>query len=126
MGNDAPSRDADALATVRNAALERALVEETMADRYFALAATAEAARSDATRASGAVHAALFSLTTLRVLDRAAEPSDAWGPDPARDAYDGAVADGAALAVRRFDLPPDDVAPLAGVPTAALTTRLDR
>jgi hypothetical protein len=65
-------------------------------------------------------------VTTLRVLDRAADPSDAWGPDPARDAYDGAVADGAALAARRFDLAPDDVAPLAGVPTAALATRLDR
>jgi len=125
MGNDASDRDPDALATVRDAALERALVEEAMADRYFALAATAEAARSDAATASDPFHATLFSLTTLRVLDRAAERSDAWVPDPSRDAYDGAVADGAALAARRFDLAPDDVASLAGVPTAALATRLD-
>jgi hypothetical protein len=125
--DDAPDRErsADALASVRDAALERAFVEEAMADRYFALAGTVEAARSDDPSTTGPFHATLFALTTLRALDHAAESDDAWAPDPTRDAYDRAVVDGAVLAAREFDLPPSDVAALAGVPAAALAARLD-
>lgn len=124
-----------ALAAVRDAALERGVVDAVDSERYLALAGTAESVRTgDATPADGGsqtdvgttshslLPAALFCVTALRAIDEAADAGDAWTPTPARGSYDRAVREGAVLASRRFDLSLDAAASLAGVPTTALAS----
>jgi hypothetical protein len=142
MGRDRDTGGAG-LAAVQHRALERALVDEVDARRYFALAGALEAARSpppsspddtpsawappdpDASLAGDVLPAALLSLAAVAVLDDGhGEPvsarTDPWVPGT--DRTRSAVRRGARLALRWFDVPAERVAARAGLPEAALTS----
>ena len=129
----------ESLAAVQRHALERALVEEDDARRYFALAGTLDAARvgSDAADAlptgepvdtgpgfdpRDVLPVALLALSVVPHLDD--DPSvsptmDPWAPGT--DAIRPAVWRGARLALRWFDVPVERVAARSGLPEAVLT-----
>jgi hypothetical protein len=128
------------LAAVQRRALERALVDEVDARRYFALAGALDVARSpspsdddlpaadardpDALLTEDVLSAALLSLAAVAVLDDGhGEPvsarADPWVPGT--DRTRPAVRRGARLALRWFDVPAERVAARAGLPEAALT-----
>lgn len=127
---------------IQRASIERALVDETAAPAHLALAGALEAART------GADDPPLPGLVPLAIVgalgaddrsddaSRPAVPRTIGSPEPhpgARssdwlaDAHDvgrRVRVDGAAVAVRRFDLSVDRAAALAAVPTAELRTAL--
>ena len=131
----------DGLRAVQRSALERALVDDVDARRYFALAGALDvASRSPAGDADGgpslthdppdpdavevddALPAALVSLAVVPLLD-ADEPSAATvtGPwTPGRETTRPAVRRGARLALRWFDVSVERVAARAGVSEVAL------
>ncbi|WP_380675837.1 hypothetical protein [Salinigranum sp. GCM10025319] len=134
----------DGLRAVQRRALERALVDDTDARRYFALAGALDAARrspvgeadgdppgardppdSDAVGVDDALPAALVSLAVVPLLD-ADESSTATvtGPwTPGTETTRPAVRRGARLALRWFDVSVERVAARAGVPEVALRAR---
>lgn len=150
----------DALAAVRDAAAERALLDADDARRYLALAGTVERVREGQSSPGGTLAAALactFAVTRLSELpsstfDAGGGPSTArrtepdgtndadasppWPaiPGPASPASPGSsaaamqelVADGAVVAVRRFDADAETVAARAGLSRADLEARLER
>lgn len=129
----------ESLAAVQRHALERALVDEDDARRYFALAGTLEAARtgSDVSDApppgapagsrpgidpQDALPVALLALSVVPLLDDdpAVSPTvDPWAPGT--DTTRPAIRRGARLALRWFDVPVERVAARAGLPEAVLT-----
>lgn len=124
----------DALDTVIDAAVERALVDGSDARRYFALAGALERVRTDGRWGVegtpgrvGRLGAALASTAAVRALDasdRETIADDAWipgGDDPQADL----VAAGAVAACRRFDVDLDRVAARSGVDRAELARRLE-
>lgn len=146
----APTDDGDALAAVRDAAVERALSDAADARRYLALAGTMERVREGrpADAAVGPLTAALTStlaVTRLRSEMPETPPGDSSGglagdrstptpsPSPAGpaspwssvDSTRELVATGAVVAVRRFDAEPETVAARAGLPRADLEARLE-
>lgn len=144
-----PTDDGDALAAVRDAAVERALLDADDARQYLALAGTIHRVREDgADSAVGPLSAALtctLAVTELRsaasqtppddLLDARAglsssppTPSTAGPASPwsSVDTTRELVATGAVLAVRRFDADPETVAARAGLPRADLNARLER
>lgn len=144
MGREGDTASAG-LVAVQRRALERALVDEVDARRYFALAGALDVARSprsssppsddgppstwnptdpDESLAGDVLPAALLSLAAVAVLDDGnGEPvsarADPWLPGT--DRTRPAVRRGARLALRWFDVPAERVAARAGLPEAALT-----
>ncbi len=125
----------DALDTVIDAALERALVDADDARRYFALAGALERGRSAVRTDAGPPHqhddnfaerptspdapadalgAALLSTAAIGALDAVEDSGidpDAWSPgDGGGSPTVAVVAAGAAAACRRFDVDPGIVA----------------
>ena len=125
----------DALDTVIDAALERALADVDDARRYFALAGALERGRSAARADTGPAHgrdddsagrspspdapadalgAALLSTVAIGALNAAEDSGidpDAWSPgDGGESPTVEVVAAGAAAACRRFDVDPATVA----------------
>ena len=120
-GNGDADADADALSAVVDSALERALVEETDARRYFALAGAVERAREDARDPqSDPLTAALVCTVAVSAL-ASESPLPTWSPPDARAEL---VAVGAVRASERFDAEPERVAARAGVPLSDLEARL--
>jgi hypothetical protein len=142
--------DGEWIGHVQRSALERALVDDVDARRYFALAGTLDAYRTPAesaatassteerTDASGGVEgvlpAAMVSVAVVPFLDDASDsptctppstatPATPSAPDPWSPG-DGslrpAIRRGARLALRWFDVSPARVAGRAGVPEATL------
>jgi hypothetical protein len=138
----------DPLVAVQRAALERALVDDVDARRYFALAGALDNASGDETvdrdrdetvpaaargssvsgtdtdvESTAVLPVALLSLAVALALDdgRTARSMRAnpWTPEP--DANRPAVRRGARLALRWFDVPAERVAARAGLPTVVLT-----
>jgi hypothetical protein len=130
----------DGLRAVQRSALERALVDDADARRYFALAGALDVARHSGEEADGgpsptrdpptpdaigvddALPAALVSLAVVPLLD-ASEPSPATasGPwTPGTETTRPAVRRGARLALRWFDVSVERVAARAGVSEVAL------
>ncbi|WP_336023829.1 hypothetical protein [Halobellus salinisoli] len=117
----------DALDAVVDAALERALVDERDARRYFALAGALE--RLDRTgstnhdRPVDPLCASLVSTIAVRALaggrDEPELDADAWSPGSG-DQWIEFVATGAFAALRRFDADPDTVAAQCGLTPAEL------
>lgn len=115
--------DADALDAVVDGALERALLDEADARRYFALAGAVERARegTDAVDApADSLSAALVCTAAVSAL-ASDDPEPTWSPPDARNEL---VAAGAVRASRRFDVDAERVAARAGLPLADLRTRL--
>lgn len=132
----------DALDAVVDAALERALVDEADARRYFALAGLLERAhgrdeiggdcdgdppdetrpRGDTPQYENPFDAALVSTVAIRALDTArADGIDAGAWSPGTDATHAEfVRIGAAAAARRFDVDIEVVAARSGVSRQAL------
>lgn len=121
----------DALGTVQRRALERALVDDADARRYFALAGTLDAARDDHPEgrpparlpdADGVLPAALLSLAVVSHLDESTAVSvtgDPWTPGGTPRS---AVERGARLALRWFDVPVERVAARAGLPEVVFSS----
>lgn len=137
----------DAIAAVQHSALERALIDGDDARRYFALAGALEtiepeqpsdtvdasspssSGADEGDRSAGVLPAAMLSLAVVPHLTDS-------GPSPAMPATIGprttdpwtvggdtthpAVRRGARLAVRWFDVSPEQVASRAGLPEADL------
>lgn len=153
----------DALAAVRDAAAERALLDADDARRYLALAGTVERVREEQSSPGGTLAAALactLAVTRLSefpgsTFDAGGGPRTRWteldgnetgaddadasppwpvSPEPASPASPGSsaaatrelVADGAVVAVRRFDADAETVAARAGLSRADLEARLER
>ncbi|WP_318569455.1 hypothetical protein [Salinigranum marinum] len=139
----------DPLVAVQRAALERALVDDVDARRYFALAGALDAAPADETiegdrdetvpavgRGSGVsgtdtevestevLPVALLSLAVAPALDdgRTTRSTRANPWTPAPDASRPAVRRGARLALRWFDVSAKRIAARAGLPTVVLTS----
>lgn len=148
-----PNEGADALVAVRDAAVERALLDAADARRYLALAGTIERVREKQSAAGdvGPLAAALtctLAVTKLRSADSQMRSGDSssgfagdrrtptpsadavWrptsvaSPRSAVDATPELVATGAVVAVRRFDADPETVAARAGLSRADLDARL--
>lgn len=134
----------ESLATVQRHALERALVDDTDARRYFALAGALEGGRADVTAENAATRppadadtdsvlsAALLSLVVTPHLVEASTPSPAtpaasspspW--HPSHDATRRAVRRGARLALQWFDVSPERVAARARIPRADLVPSVE-
>lgn len=131
----------DGLRAVQRSALERALVDDVDARRYFALAGALDVARRpsagaadgdpprtrdppdpDAVGVDDALPVTLVALAVVPILD-ADEPSAATmtGPwTPGRETTRLAVRRGARLALRWFDVSVEQVAARAGVSEVAL------
>ncbi|RDI70276.1 hypothetical protein [Halopelagius longus] len=154
----------DALAAVRDAAAERALLDADDARRYLALAGTVERVREEQSSPGGTLAAALactlavtrlsdlpsstfgagdestatrrteFDATETVTTDADASPPSPASPGPAVPASPWSsaaatqelVADGAVVAVRRFDADTETVAARAELPRADLEARLER
>ena len=137
----------DSVTTVQRHALERALVDDTDARRYFALAGALEEARvappsANGERAGdarshpavteadydGVLSAALLALAVVpHLVESITQPSepptvspDPWQPDG--DATGHAVRRGATLALEWFDVSPERVAARARIPRADLVS----
>ena len=119
------------IAAVQRRALERALVDDVDARRYFALAGTLDTVDSDATAtpadgthghdAGGVLSAAMLSLAVVRLLDESTHVSPTMDPwTPRTDTTRPVVRRGARLALRWFDVSADRVAARAGLPAAVL------
>jgi hypothetical protein len=131
----------DALDAVVDAALERALVDEVDARRYFALAGVLERAHGregiddcdgdppDETKPRGGTSeyenpfdAALVSTVAIRALEATRADGidvDAWSPST-EETHAEFVRVGAAAAARRFDVDIEVVAARSGVSRRAL------
>ncbi|WP_256290478.1 hypothetical protein [Halobellus inordinatus] len=128
----------DALDAVVDAALERALVDEADARRYFALAGVLERAHGrdetdggdapetkphgDMSQYQNPLDAALVSTVAIRALDATrADGIDVGAWSPGTDATHAEfVRIGAAAAARRFDVDIEVVAARSGVSRRAL------
>ncbi|RLM53566.1 hypothetical protein DVK02_11975 [Halobellus sp. Atlit-31R] len=123
----------DALEAIVDAAIDRALVTEADARRYFALAGVLERVRGhdggdagdpvDASLDGDPLGAALVSTVAVRSLDATRkEGIDAGAWSPGDDGPHAAfVRLGAAAAVRRSDADVDVVSARSGVPRRELT-----
>lgn len=135
-----------ALDAVIDAALERAVVGDGDARRYFALAGALERVRTDVTDAPGSPRnvgsdpdrrrtadgapadvfgAALASITAVRALPPTSDAGidlDAWVPGETTCDAELIVA-GAAAACRRLDVGAETVAASAGIPRERLSGR---
>jgi hypothetical protein len=124
----------ETLLAVRDAALERALVEAADSRAYLALAGTLERVRKEGAPVEGrqpqssaseplaTVLTCLVSVTAHSERRRdhpASTPSSAWSPDGDTDV----VATGAVLALRTFDVDVATVAARAGLSRADLRAR---
>lgn len=142
--------DDGSLAAVRDAAVERALLDAADARRYLALAGTVERVRNEESAANvGPLTAALtctLAVTKLRSEAPRRRSDDSSGvfagerslqtptPSPTGPASPWSsvdttrelVAVGAVVAVRRFDAEPEAVAARAGLPQADLEARLEK
>lgn len=134
------------LTAVQRSALERALVDDVDARRYFALAGTLDFARQSAETdrtdesasppdrgtpttadAAGVLPAALLSLAVVPLFDENAPPgsptASPW--EPGHDATRPAIRRGARLALRWFDVSAEQVASSAGLPEVVFTAADD-
>ena len=120
------------ITAVQRRALERALVDDVDARRYFALAGTLDTVDCDATAdsadgnperdADGVLSAAMLSLAVVRSLDeptRVSPTTDPW--TPGTNTTRPVVRRGARLALHWFDVSADRVAARAGLPATVLT-----
>ena len=137
------------LTAVQRSALERALVDDVDARRYFALAGTLDFARQSAgmdteststpsppeysgahgveTAGDGVLPAALLSLAVVPLFDENTPPgsptASPW--EPTHDGTRPAVRRGARLALRWFDVSTEQVATSAGLPEIVFTVADD-
>ncbi|WP_092894098.1 hypothetical protein [Halopelagius inordinatus] len=144
----APTDGGDALTAVRDAAVERALLDAADARRYLALAGAIHRVHEEGVGSAGPLTAALtctLAVSELRSTASRTPRDDSTGtrahiasspptlspagpasPRSSVDATRELVATGAVLAVRRFDADPETVAARAGLPRADLNARLER